>query len=140
VSDVKVSGSLVIPDAELEETFSTSGGPGGQHANRSSTRVQLAWNVRTSAVLNEQQRQKLLNALKNRIDSDGVLRMVAASSRSQSRNRKEAEQRLAKVVASALKTVPRRVATRPTRAAQERRLQSKKRRAETKRDRRTPDQ
>jgi ribosome-associated protein len=139
VSDIKVSGSLVIPDAELQETFTTSGGPGGQHANRSATRAELAWNVQTSEVLNERQRRLLLSRLKNRIDGDGVLRVAASSSRSQYRNRREAEQRLAKVVASALRTPKHRVPTRPTKAAEERRLSEKKRRTETKQARRRPE-
>lgn len=134
-----MSGSLVIPDAELQETFTASGGPGGQHANRSATRAELAWNVQTSTVLSERQRRLLLSRLKNRIDGNGVLRVVASSSRSQHRNRGEAEQRLAKIVASALRNAKHRVPTRPTKAAHERRLSEKKRRAETKQARKRPE-
>lgn len=136
---MRISHGVVIPDEEIEMTFSTSGGPGGQHANRSSTKVELKWNVDRTRALTEQQKKRIKTRLKSRIDSDGDLRVAAQSSRSQLRNRQEAEQRLAKLIAGALKTPKRRVATRPTKASKERRLDSKKRRSETKKARRKPD-
>lgn len=129
----------MIPHAELEIGFSTSGGPGGQHANRSSTKVDLSWNVEASAVLTEQQRNRIRSRLKNRIDSAGNLRLSASSSRSQLRNREEVERRLAKLVAGALRAPRNRVATRPSKAATERRLEGKRRRSDVKRNRKKPD-
>lgn len=139
MNGVKVSGWLVIPHAELEIGFTTSGGPGGQHANRSSTKVDLSWNVDASTVLTEQQRNRIRSRLKNRIDSAGNLRLSASSSRSQLRNREEVERRLAKLVAGALRAPRSRVATRPTKAATERRLEGKRRRSDVKRARKKPD-
>lgn len=139
MGNIKVSPRLVIPEAEVEVSFTTSGGPGGQHANRSSTKAELRWNVDGSQVLTEQQRKRLHARLKNRIDSGGTLRVSASSSRSQLRNREEAEQRLAKLVAGALRKPKRRVPTRPSKAAKERRLEQKKHRSEVKRTRRPPD-
>lgn len=139
MNGVKISGSLVIPHAELEIGFTTSGGPGGQHANRSSTKVDLSWNVDASTVLTEQQRNRIRSRLKNRIDSAGNLRLSASSSRSQLRNREEVERRLAKLVAGALRAPRSRVATRPTKAATERRLEGKRRRSDVKRARKKPD-
>lgn len=136
---MKVTPALTIPDEEIEMSFSTSGGPGGQHANRSATRVELRWNVETSRALTEQQRKILKSRLRSRIDSDGSLRVVAASSRSQMRNRQEAEQRLAKLVAFGLRKPRERIATRPTKAAKNRRLESKRHRSEIKKARRKPD-
>ncbi|CAN5789874.1 alternative ribosome rescue aminoacyl-tRNA hydrolase ArfB [soil metagenome] len=134
------AGRLVIPSSELQLTFSPSGGPGGQHANRSSTRAELAWNIDQSPVLNTRQRERLRRRLGNRLDSTGTLRVVADTERSQLRNRQEAARRLARLVARALEPEKPRVKTKPTRGATERRLQTKKRRADTKRLRRPPDQ
>lgn len=139
MNGIKVTGSLMIPDAEVDVGFTTSGGPGGQHANRSSTKVDLSWNIERSAVLTEQQRNRIRSRLKNRIDSEGNLRVSAGSSRSQLRNREEAERRLAKLVATALRVPRSRIATRPSRAAKERRLESKRKRAEKKRARKKPE-
>ncbi len=113
-----------------------AGGPGGQHVNTSSTRVEITWNVRASVALTTAQRARALLALASRLDSDGVLRVVASDTRSQLQNRALAEERLAALVRQAL-VVPRpRKKTRPTRASVERRLDAKKRSGARKRDRR----
>jgi ribosome-associated protein len=132
------AGRLLIPEAELEYRFSTSGGPGGQHANRSSTRVELIWNIERSGVLGSRQRDQIRAKLRHRIDGAGNLRVVSDSSRSQLRNREAAAARLAALVSEALRPQRKRTATSPTRAAKLRRLDSKKRRATTKRLRRPP--
>lgn len=134
-----MSRHLVIPEAEIDLTFSPSSGPGGQHANKASTRAGLAWNVAKSSVLNDRQRRRLRRNLSTRIDSAGVLRLSADRHRSQYRNREEVEARLGRLVAKALEPPKDRVATRPTRASKHRRLQQKRRRSETKRLRRAPE-
>lgn len=104
--------------------------------NTSSTRVEITWNVRRSAVLTEVQRERVLLALASRLDDDGTLRVVASDTRSQLQNRALAENRLAALVRKAL-VVPRaRKKTRPTRASVERRLDTKKRAGDKKRARR----
>ena len=133
---VRVNRSLEIPESELETTFSTSGGPGGQHANKSSTRVELRWNVADSEVLGPRQRARLLDKLGHRIDSKGVLRVVSDAHRSQLRNRIDVEKRLADIVAAALKKEKPRRKTQPSKAAKEKRLQQKRRRSELKKSRR----
>jgi ribosome-associated protein len=138
MASIRVNRSLEIPESELETTFSTSGGPGGQHANKASTRVELRWNVAESEVLGPRQRARLLDKLRSRIDSRGVLRVVSDEQRSQLRNRVEAERRMGEMVAAALKQEKPRKKTEPSRAAKERRLEQKRRRSETKRSRRTP--
>ena len=134
--DLPVNRSLTIPADELQLSFTTSGGPGGQHANRSSTRVVVAWNVATSQALGPRQRARIRQRLKNRIDSAGTLRVASDAHRSQLRNREEARERLAALVAEALRPERKRIRTEPTLAARERRLREKRRRSETKRLRR----
>lgn len=133
---VRVNRSLEIPDDELEFTFSTSSGPGGQHANKAATRVDVAWNVAVSGVLGPRQRDRIRSRLGRRIDSAGVLRLSSSRFRSQLRNRADVTERLAGLVAEALRPEKKRVATRPTRASVERRLRAKKQRSATKQARR----
>ncbi len=134
--DVRVSRSLTIPGDEIQFRFSTSGGPGGQHANKAATRVELIWNVASSRALGPRQRQRLTSKLRNRIDSAGNLRLSSDARRSQMRNREEALHRLEILVRDALKRDTSRVSTAPTRASKERRLQDKRRRSQIKRLRR----
>lgn len=135
---VRINRSLVIPRHEINISFAASGGPGGQHANKTATRVELTWNVRHSAVLGSWQRARLEQKLSSRINSEGELRIVADEYRSQWRNRTEAERRLVKTVAGALQQQRSRVDTKPTRASKERRLNEKRRRSEIKKNRRLP--
>ncbi len=109
---------------------SRSGGPGGQHANTSETRVELAWDVTSSAAVTEAQRALLLDRL------GPVVRAVAEDTRSQARNRDLAFERLAAKVAAALVVARTRRPTRPSRGAVERRLAAKRRTGERKRGRR----
>ena len=136
MNGLRVNRRLVIPPDELEERFSTSSGPGGQHANKASTRAVLTWNIESSSVLGPRQRERLRSRLASRLDSNGVLRVASAKHRSQLRNREEVRNRLAELVDRALKVERPRVKTKPTRAGKERRLQQKRRRSETKRARR----
>jgi ribosome-associated protein len=130
--------ALRVPLAELEFRASRSGGPGGQHVNTSSTRIELWWDVAGSAALSEEQRQRLLVRLASRLDGSGRLRLVSSGSRSQLRNREEVTERLREVVSQALIVPKVRKRTRPPRAAKAARLESKRRRSATKRDRRPP--
>ena len=129
---IEVDHSLVIPDAELEWKFTTSGGPGGQHANRSSTRVQLSWSIADPGVLSDGLRARLQNKLGD------VVRADVDDHRSQLRNKEIAEERLADKVRAALVRQKRRKKTRPSKGAQRRRLEGKRRRGEKKRLRQKP--
>jgi ribosome-associated protein len=133
-----VSPDLRVPLAELEFRASRSGGPGGQHVNTSSTRVEVTWDVAGSPSLSEEQRQRLLVRLESRLDSAGRLRLVSSSTRSQLRNREDVTERLREVVAQGLVVPKTRKRTRTPRAAKAARLENKRRRAATKRDRRPP--
>jgi ribosome-associated protein len=133
-----VSPALQLPLAELEYRASRAGGPGGQHVNTSSTRVEVWWDVAASPSLSEEQRQRLLARLASRLDGAGRLRLVSSGSRSQLRNREEVTERLRELVARALVVPTVRTRTRPSRAAKAARLEQKRRRAALKRDRRRP--
>lgn len=133
---VRVNAEVVIPRSELVMRATRSGGPGGQHVNTSSTRVEIVWNVRTSAALDDAARSRTEHALMSRLDSDGNIRVVASDTRSQRQNRELAEQRLAETLRRALIIRKARKRTRPHRGAVEARLADKKRRSETKQERR----
>jgi ribosome-associated protein len=135
---LEVSSALRVPLAELEYRATRSGGPGGQHVNTSSTRVEVSWDVAGSPALSEEQRQRLLVRLASRLDTSGRLRLVSSTSRSQLRNREEVTERLRRVVAEALIVPKARKRTKPSRAAKAARLESKRKRSATKRDRRRP--
>jgi ribosome-associated protein len=137
-SHLVVSPALRLPLAELEYRASRSGGPGGQHVNTSSTRVEVWWDVAGSSALTEEQRARLLARLATRLDSAGRLRLVSSGSRSQLRNREEVTERLRDLVAAALRVPKARKRTRPSRAAKAARLEAKRRRAAVKRERRPP--
>ena len=131
-----VNARVRIPAAELTVRATRAGGPGGQHVNTSSTRVEVVWALRGSAALTDDQRARLETKLASRLDSRGALRVVAADTRSQAQNRTLALTRLVALVRDGL-VVPRvRRATQPTRSAREKRLDAKKRRSGTKRERR----
>jgi len=133
-----ITSELSLPLSELEYLASRSGGPGGQHVNTSSTRIEVWWDVANSPSLNPEQRAQLLERLRARLDSAGRLRVVSSGSRSQLRNREDATERLRTVVAAALAIRKKRRPTKPSRAARAARLEAKRRRAATKRHRRPP--
>jgi ribosome-associated protein len=130
---IRVNRSVVLPLAEIELRFSRSSGPGGQHAQKSETRVEALFDVeRSSALTNAQKRRVIARA-------GPVLRAVAQDERSQLRNRELAVERLVDQLRTALRVERRRVPTKPTAASRERRLSDKRRRSETKRLRRPAD-
>jgi ribosome-associated protein len=135
---LEISPELSIPLGELEYRASRSGGPGGQHVNTSSTRVEIWWDVAGSSAPTADQRARLLQKLAARLDSNGRLRLVSSGTRSQLRNREEVTERLRDVVAAALVVPKKRRPTKPSRTAKAARLEAKRRRAATKRERRTP--
>lgn len=129
---IRINQRLVIPASELEFRATRSGGPGGQHANTSATRIELTWNVRASPSLTDRRRELIVSRIGSRLDSDGTLRLVCDTHRSQHRNRQDVVERFAELVAGALRPVKKRKKTRPTRASKERRLEKKKRRGRLK--------
>lgn len=135
---IRVNRSVAVDDGELDFAFARSGGPGGQHANTSSTKVELRWDVRASAALDDDQKRLVLERLANRINAEGVLVLQSSEHRSQTRNRDAVVARFANLVADALRVQASRRPTKPTQAARRRRLETKRRRADTKALRRRP--
>jgi ribosome-associated protein len=130
---IRVTRSVSIPRSEIELRFSRSSGPGGQHAQKSDTRVEAVFDVEASSALTEAQKRRVL------AKAGPVLRAVAQDERSQWRNRELALERLADALRAALKVRRKRKPTKPSKTAVERRLETKRRRAATKRLRRPPD-
>lgn len=128
-------GRYAIPEDELAWSFGPSGGPGGQHANRSHTRAELRFDLARSDAFPEDLRARMLERLAGR-SVDGVVVVVADDSRSQWRNRSIARRRLAGLLDEAGRRPTPRRATSPTRASKQRRMESKRARSETKRLRR----
>ena len=130
MDSIRVTRSVVLPLAEVELQYSRSSGPGGQHAQKSETRVVAVFDAEASAALTERQKQRVIGRV------GPVLRAVAQDERSRTRNTELALERLVAQLRDALHVERQRVATKPSAAARERRLQAKKRRGETKRLRR----
>lgn len=135
---LRITSDLAIPRSELTMRATRSSGAGGQHVNKTSSRIELTWNVTDSGSLTDEQRQTIIVKLRSRLTKEGDLRVVASTTRSQFRNREIAELRLAKLLAAALQPVMKRKATRPTRASKEARLDGKKKHSNKKRERRAP--
>ncbi len=135
-SALVVNATVSIPRSELEVRATRSGGPGGQHVNTSSTRIEIRWNVLRTAALDEEQRSRVAEGLATRIDGEGWLRVVSSESRSQRQNREAAEGRLADMVRNALVVRRKRRPTRPSRAAKRARLEDKRKQGEKKARRR----
>ena len=133
---IVVSPALTIPASELTFRASRAGGPGGQHVNTSSTRIELLWDVTHSTAITEEERRRLLEKLAARLDAEGMVRVVASDRRSQAQNRQAAAERLAAIVKQALVVPRKRRKTRPTAASREQRLSQKRQRSERKRNRR----
>ncbi|MCP3977395.1 MAG: aminoacyl-tRNA hydrolase [bacterium] len=133
-----VTPRLTIPESELEISFLTSGGPGGQHANRSATGVSMVWNFRASRIIDDTAKERLAAGLDSR-GKGGSIRVVADNSRSQWRNRSKARAQLAELLRAALVVKTPRRPTKPSRAAHRRRLDAKRRRGDAKRLRKRPE-
>jgi len=130
-----VNESVAIPRSELDVRVSRSSGAGGQHVNKTSSRVEIFWNILASRAVSDEERSRLMTKLGSKLTTEGSIRVVASDMRSQSRNRELAEERLAELVRRALMIPRKRRPTKPTKASKEARLDEKKRRGSKKRDR-----
>jgi len=129
---IRVTRSVSIPISEIAFRYSRSSGPGGQHAQKSETRVEALFDVEASSSLTDRQKHRVVRK------AGPVLRAIAQDERSQTRNRELAVERVADALREALRVERRRVPTKPSKAAVERRLERKRRRSDTKRLRRPP--
>lgn len=137
-SGIRVNSRLVIPHKELLIRATRSSGPGGQHVNKTSSRIELVWNVSTSEVLTDEDRARLLTSLASRLSTDNELRIVVSDTRSQHKNRVIAEERFAEIIRKALIIPKARKPTKPSRGQKQARLEAKSRLSEKKRQRRPP--
>lgn len=136
LTDLTITDALAIPLAEFDFRFSRSSGPGGQHVQRSDTRVELLFDVANSPSLTDEQRARILARLAGYIDNDGVLHLFSSATRSQLENREDVVARLRALLAAALRVPRRRIATRPSKAAKRARLEDKRARSGVKQTRR----
>jgi ribosome-associated protein len=130
---IRVTRTVSVPSSEIELRFSRSSGPGGQHAQRTETRVEAVFDVEESTALTDVQKRRVV------AKAGPTIRAVAQDERSQWRNRELAIERVVEALREALKVERRRRPTKPTAAARERRLEQKRRRSQTKRLRRPPE-
>jgi ribosome-associated protein len=133
---ISINDRLAIPESELNFRFSRSSGPGGQHVQKSDTRVELLFDVARSPSLSDEQRARIMERLATQTDGEGVLRVVSSATRSQLENREEAVARFRALLAGALRVHKRRKPTKPSAAAREARLAEKKVRSQHKTARR----
>lgn len=134
-SEIIINDRIRIPLSELRYRFSTSSGPGGQHANRSATRVTLLFDVATSPSLDDETRARLLQKLAHRLDKQGVLRIQVQDTRSQKQNRVIAEARFMTELSTALIKNKKRIKRKTPKAVIEKRLAEKKKTGRRKRER-----
>lgn len=135
MNDIPIKNGIIIPYHELEITTSRSGGPGGQHVQKTETRVTVRWNVKNTSALSDTLKERVLKNLESRLTAEGDLIIHNSESRSQLQNKKNALANLAAIIRKALFVPKRRMKTRVPKKEKERRLQEKKRRGEIKRGR-----
>lgn len=135
---MQINANLDIAEAELSEQFVRASGPGGQNVNKVATAVQLRFDARHSASLPDAVRNRLLAIRDPRITDDGIVLITAKRFRSQARNRADARQRLARLVARAARPPKKRQPTQPPARVNEKRLQHKKQQGQTKQLRKPP--
>ena len=136
--EIRITGRVRVFPHEIALSYARSGGPGGQHVNKTSSKVLLRWNLETSGALSEEQRARVREKLAGRLTEDGELLVTSEKHREQSRNVDDAVAKFAEILRDALRVPKKRRATKPTRASQTRRLDAKRRRGDVKRDRRRP--
>jgi ribosome-associated protein len=139
MADLIIDHETTIPQSELNFRYARSSGPGGQHVQRSETRVELFFDLAHSPSLSEEQRELALARLASRLDSSGVLHLTSQAGRSQLENRLDVTERFRRLLANALRPEKQRKPTRPSAAARRRRLEAKRRHSAAKQRRRPVD-
>ncbi|MFC1843081.1 alternative ribosome rescue aminoacyl-tRNA hydrolase ArfB [Candidatus Dependentiae bacterium] len=136
MNEIHIKNDIAIPYHELEITTSRSGGPGGQHVNKTETRITVRWNVKETSAFPEPLKERVLENLESRLTADGYLIIHNSESRSQLQNKKNALENLAAIVRKALFVPKKRIKTKIPKKEKEKRLRDKKRRGDIKKRRR----
>ena len=130
--NIIIKNGITIPEHELEITASRSGGAGGQHVNKTDTKITIRWNIKNSSALTDEQKERICNKLQSRITEDGDIIIYNSESRSQQQNKKNALNNLAAIIRNALHVEKKRIATKVSKALKEARLKSKAHRSSIK--------
>lgn len=131
-NDLFIKNNITIPEHELEITASRAGGAGGQHVNKTDTKITVRWNIKNSSALIDEQKERICNKLQSRITEDGDIIIHNSESRSQQQNKKNALNNLAAIIRNALHVEKKRIATKVSKALKEARLKSKAHRSSVK--------
>lgn len=134
-SGVIINGNVIIPEDELIITASRAGGPGGQHVNKTSSRVTVRWNVLATEALSDEQKERVLQKLKSQLTAEGDIVLHYGASRSQQQNKKAALELLVEKIKKALFVPKKRISTKVSARVKEKRLQAKRMRSAVKRER-----
>ena len=135
MDDLRINERLVVPSSDLVVELSRSGGAGGQHVNKTESRVRLRFDLDGCSALWPGVKERIRKTYPSQITADGELLVVCSTHRSQHRNLEEARERLTEIIKQALHVQKKRKATKPTRASKERRLEGKRQRASVKKGR-----
>lgn len=127
--DLEIKNGIVIPANELAITAARSGGAGGQHVNKTETKIIIRWNIKNSSALNDIQKERVLKNLESKITKEGEIVVSNSESRSQQQNKENAKRNLAKIISKALIVPKKRMKTKVPKKEKEKRLQEKKRRS-----------
>lgn len=127
--DIAIKNGIVIPDHEIEIATSRAGGPGGQHVNKTSTRITVRWNVKNTAALSDELKERVLQNLQSKLTTDGDLIIHNSASRSQLQNKQMALNQLAQEIRKALFVPKKRMKTKVSKSVKESRLQTKNQRS-----------
>lgn len=131
-NDLHIKNGISIPEHELEITASRAGGPGGQHVNKTSSRISVRWNVKNSQALTDEQKERVMQKLQSRLTAEGDLIVHSSASRSQMQNKKSALEQLAQEIRKALTVAKKRMKTRVSQNVKEKRLEKKSQRGHIK--------
>lgn len=131
-NDLIINQIITIPEHEIDITTSRAGGPGGQHVNKTNTKITLTWNPKTSSALTEEQKERIITKLSNQLSTEGALVIHNATTRSQLQNKQQAFAALSKKIREALHIPKKRMQTKITTHIKEKRLKKKKERSDIK--------
>lgn len=133
---MKLPAKQLLKEASFKAV--ASGGPGGQHANKSSTKVQLTWSLSASEVFSADQKERMARKLSNRLTKEGDLKLDSGHTRSQHKNKEIVTKRFLRAIKTALRVPKKRKKTKKPKRVHRKRLDKKRKQAEKKKNRKDP--